>query len=62
MIYMLVRHKVADFAKWKKIFDSHKEAQEEAGLRLKHLWRNLDDPNEVFFCLRSRTSKWPRLS
>ena len=37
MIYMLVRHKVADFAKWKKIYDSHKEAQEKAGLKLKHL-------------------------
>jgi len=49
MIHMLVRHKVADFAKWKKIFDSHKEAQEKAGLKLKHLWRNLDDSNEVFF-------------
>lgn len=49
MTYMLVRHKVADFARWKQIFDSHKEAQEKAGLKLKHLWRNLDDSNEVFF-------------
>jgi len=49
LTYMLVRHKVADFARWKQIFDSHKEAQEKAGLKLKHLWRNLDDSNEVFF-------------
>jgi len=48
MIHMLVRHKVADFAKWKQIFDSHKEALEKAGLKLKHLWYNIDDPNEVF--------------
>ena len=49
MLYMLVRHKVADFARWKRIFDSHKEAQEKAGLKLKHLWRNIDNSNEVFF-------------
>ena len=49
LIHMLVRHKVADFARWKKVFDSHKEAQEKAGLKLKHLWRNIDDQNEVFF-------------
>ncbi len=36
MKYMLVRHKVADFARWKKIFDSHKEAQEKAGLKLEN--------------------------
>lgn len=51
LIYMLVRHKVADFSKWKQIFDSHKDAQEKAGLRVKHLWRNIDNPNEVFFLM-----------
>lgn len=46
---MLCRNKVADYAKWKSAFDSHAEAQQEAGLKLEHLWRSLDDPNEVFF-------------
>ncbi len=49
MAYLLVRHKVADFAKWKRIFDSHAEAQRAAGLRLEQLLRNMDDPNEVVF-------------
>lgn len=48
MFYMLIRHKVADFAKWKNIFDFHKAVQEKAGLKLKHLWRNIDNPNEAF--------------
>jgi heme-degrading monooxygenase HmoA len=48
MIHMLVRHKVADFDKWRAVFDSNAEAQKEAGLRLKQLLRNVDDPNEVF--------------
>ena len=34
MTYMLVRNRVADFAKWKAVFDSHSEAHKEAGFRL----------------------------
>jgi len=46
--YMLCRNKVADFTQWKRVFDSHAEAQRQSGLHLKHLWRGLDHPNEVF--------------
>lgn len=49
MPYMLCRNKVANFAQWKQVFDSHTEAHREAGLHLKYLWQVLDDPNEVFF-------------
>ncbi len=48
MTYLICRHKVADFAQWKRVFDSHAEAQRQAGLRLEHLWRSIDDENEVF--------------
>ena len=48
MAYMLVRHKVADFSKWKEIFDSHAAAQQEAGLWVEKVLRNMDDENEVF--------------
>ena len=47
MPYLLVRHKVADFAKWKRVFDSHAEAQRKSGLRIERVLRNLDDPSEV---------------
>jgi hypothetical protein len=49
MIRMLCRNKVADFGKWKTVFDSHKEAHRQAGLKLESLWRGLEDPNQVFF-------------
>jgi hypothetical protein len=49
MTRMLCRNKVADFGKWKAIFDSHKDAHRQAGLTLENLWRGLADPNEVFF-------------
>jgi heme-degrading monooxygenase HmoA len=45
---MLVRHKVADFAKWKAVYDAHASARQSAGLEEVHLYRNVDDPNEVF--------------
>ena len=47
MTYLLVRHKVDDFSKWKRTFDSHSAAQQEAGLRVQKVLRNLDDPNEL---------------
>jgi hypothetical protein len=48
MGYLLVRHKVREFHEWKRVFDSHKDAQREAGLRIEKVMRNLYDPNEVF--------------
>jgi len=47
MNYVLIRHKVADFAKWKPVYDGHLSARQKAGLKEEHLFRNADDPNEV---------------
>jgi len=49
MIVMLCRNRVADFATWKGVFDSHAQAHREAGLRLRDLWRDVEDANHVFF-------------
>ena len=49
MPYMLCRSKVADFEKWKQIFDSHSEAHRQSGLQLQQLLRNMDDPNDLFY-------------
>ena len=49
MILMFCRNRVADFARWKAIFDSHTAAHRQAGLRLVHLGRSLEGPNNVFF-------------
>ena len=38
---------VADFAKWKPVYDAHLSARQKAGLTEEHLFRNADDPNEV---------------
>jgi len=47
MAHMLVRHKVADFDKWKSVYEDHRSAREEAGLKDLYLWRNEGDPSEV---------------
>ena len=57
MKYMLVRHKVADFEVWKKVFDSHGEAQKEAGMVVEKLMRNTEDPNELFLLLKVTDSE-----
>jgi hypothetical protein len=49
MIYMLCRNRVADFARWHAVFASHEAAHRNAGLRLVHLWREVEAPNNIFF-------------
>ena len=46
--FMLCRNRVADFEKWKHVFDSHTGAHRTAGLQLLTLWRSVDDPDNVF--------------
>ena len=53
MFYLLGRHKVADFARWHKVFASHAEAQRQAGLHLLHLLRDTADPNDVVILFRA---------
>jgi hypothetical protein len=54
MPYLLVRHKVSDYSKWKTAYDSHSPAREKAGLKEEHLLHNIDDPNEVILLFQVR--------
>ena len=49
MKYLLCRNRVKDYEKWKGIFDSHQVPQEESGLLMQKMWRDLEDPNNIFF-------------
>ena len=46
---MLCRNRVADYSRWKASFLSHAQAHRDAGLRLANLWRDAEEPNNVFF-------------
>jgi heme-degrading monooxygenase HmoA len=47
MAYLLVRHKVEDYAKWKPIFDEHGKARKAGGSKGGYLFRNANDPSEL---------------
>jgi hypothetical protein len=47
MPFVLVRHRVQDFDRWKPFFDEHEVVRKEIGLSVAHLMRNADDPQEV---------------
>lgn len=49
MHYLLCREKITDFDQWKRDFDSQASAREEAWLYVQNVWRNLDNPEEVFY-------------
>jgi hypothetical protein len=49
MTYLLCRNRVTDFPRWKSVFASHQPAHAEAGLRLVHIWRDVEEPNNIFF-------------
>ncbi len=47
MPYILVRHKVEDYARWKPIFDEHSATRRKSGSQGGQLFRNAQNPNEV---------------
>ena len=47
MSYVMVKQKVADYARWKPIFDADGANRETGGSQGGHLFRSADDPNEV---------------
>lgn len=48
MVHVLVRHKVADFNRWKEAFDTHVTARKRAGELSFHVFHNLEDSHDLF--------------
>ena len=57
MTHLLVRHQVADFAKWKPVYDDHLAARQKAGLRETNLLRSINNPNEVVLLFEAEDLK-----
>ena len=51
MVHILVRHKVADYSRWKEIFDSHLTTRKHAGETGCRLFHNVEDPREIVLLL-----------
>ncbi len=52
---MIVRHKVTDYAAWKRGFDGHADARASAGILGHAINRDADDPNVVIVYLQARS-------
>ncbi len=48
---LLVRNRVKDMARWKRVFDEQEAAGLAAGLSVRRVWRSADRDDEVFFLL-----------
>jgi len=46
-VRLFVRHEVADYATWKKAFDSFAPAQKKGGVFFKAVYQSTDNPNDV---------------
>jgi hypothetical protein len=53
MASMFVRHRVADYAKWKPVFDEHEPMRRAAGLTAHSIHRGNDDPSVVIIAFRA---------
>jgi hypothetical protein len=51
MPYVLVRHKVEDYNKWSAVFFEHGVVRANMGFKGGHIFRNVDDTNEVVILL-----------
>jgi heme-degrading monooxygenase HmoA len=56
MVYLLVRHKVEDYAKWKGVFDEHGAVRKAGGSTGARVLRNVDDLSEQLII-----TEWPDL-
>ncbi len=52
MPYVLIRHKVADYLKWKRVFDAHGATRKAGGSKGGRLFRSADKPKEILILLR----------
>ena len=47
MALLVIRHKMKDFATWKKAYDVHADARAAGGLGKGRVTRSVDDPSEI---------------
>lgn len=51
MAHILVHHKIEEYNKWKSAFDDHSGIRAENGSKGGKIFRNADDPNDLFVLL-----------
>lgn len=58
MVYVNVRHTVADYAKWRPFFDEDEPRRRSGGATgVNHVYRDVDDPNTITIVLEWDTAE-----
>ncbi len=52
MPYVLIRHRVVDYARWKRVFDAHGTSRKSSGSKGGWLFRSATNPKEILLLLR----------
>jgi hypothetical protein len=47
MVRLYIRHRVADYDAWRKVYDDFAGQQQAAGVRAVAVYQSIDDPNDV---------------
>jgi len=47
MATLAVQLTIGDYAKWRPVFDKHRQLRTKAGMRSEHVYRNADNPKEI---------------
>ncbi|HZP25374.1 MAG TPA: hypothetical protein VFB04_18175 [Terriglobales bacterium] len=56
MVHVMVRHKVADYGRWKEAFDSHLTNRKRAGEAGCQVFHSVEDPHDLVVLL-----DWPTI-
>lgn len=51
MVYMMIQHKVADFTRWKAVFDSRASQRRSGGELSAEVFRDVDNANQLTLLL-----------
>ena len=47
MIYVYIKHQVANFRNWRELYDGHRETRKRKGCLTEQLFQKFDDENDV---------------
>ena len=47
MSMLAVEFKVSDFAKWRPLFEKHRNLRDKAGFKSTHIYRDADNANDI---------------
>ena len=61
MRYLLLRHQVKDYDRWRPLYDAHRLARDMAGLDEMHIFRDAGNPNIVTILYRAEDLETARL-